>query len=434
MPEQHLHETDKLRRLAWLTTVAAVVVAVALPASASAHAAGAEAVVDFEDAPVGTQITTRYLHTGGLMQGVTFGEFTTGTAGELPRVEDAGDQAASGTKVASIYDDNVEFPDARTYGKFRFAKHFVRVTVGMAPGGPPRTIALTGYNAAGTPIVGAHNQTLVAPGAGYKVPLEIHSAAGQIAYFRVAPVGSGAVPVVKIDDVAFDVPEPGAPPPAADFGLSLDQNSVMGEDVGVRRGESTTARIVVGRVNGASGPLEFSVSGLPQGVSARWVPGNPSAAPSVGLELTAADNAPAAGDQPITVTADPQGNAQAGPAPRSVHFDLDVFRNYDLRVTGIEVTQGIQAQHIAVREQLAVRGGAVAAAPEPVQPGGARARTRASGSCGRRRPWRACSPTRRRPAASRTSASCCAASATARSSRAARSCASVTSRPGCSRT
>ena len=336
---------DKLRRLAWLATIAAVVIAVALPGSASAHAAGAEAVVDFEDAPVGTQITTRYLHTGGLMQGVTFGEFTTGTAGELPRVEEAGDQAASGTKVASIYDDNVEFPDARTYGKFRFAKHFVRVSVGMAPGGSPRTIALTGYNAAGTPIVGAHDQTLVAAGAGYRVPLEIHSAAGQIAYFRVAPVGSGAVPVLKIDDVAFDVPEPGAPPPPADFGLSLDQNSVMGEDVGVRRGESTTARIVVGRVNGASGPLEFSVSGLPQGVSARFLPQNPSAAPSVGLELTAADNAPAASDQPITVTADPQGNAQAGQAPRSMHFDLDVFRNYDLRVTGIEVTQGIQAQH-----------------------------------------------------------------------------------------
>jgi hypothetical protein len=44
------------------------------------------------------------------------------------------------------------------------------------------------------------------------------------------------------------------------------------------------------------------------------------------------------------VTASP-GNAQAGQAPRSTTFDLDVFKDYDLRVTGIEVTQGIQAQH-----------------------------------------------------------------------------------------
>ena len=337
--EQH----NTLRRLAWLATIAAVALAVALPGSASAS--DTEAVVDFEDAPVGTQITTRYLHTGGLMQGVTFGEFGGGTAGELPRVEDAGEQAASGTRVASIYDDNGEFPDARTYGRFRYAKHFVRVRVGMAAGGSPRVIALTGYNAAGTPIVGAHAQKLVAAGAGYKVPLEIHSAAGQIAYFRVAPTGSGAAPVLKIDDLAFDVPAPGAPPPAADFGLSLDQNSVMGEDIGVRRGESTTARLVVGRVNGASGPLAFSVSGLPPGVSARFLPQNPSASPTVGLELTASDTAQAANDRPITITADPLGNDQAGQAPRSITLDLDVFRNYDLRVTGIEVTQGIQAQH-----------------------------------------------------------------------------------------
>ena len=75
------------------------------------------------------------------------------------------------------------------------------------------------------------------------------------------------------------------------------------------------------------------------------MPENPSAAPSVGLELTAAENAQPANDRQITVTADPKGNAQAGQAPRSTSFNVDVFSRYDLRVTGIEVTQGIQAQH-----------------------------------------------------------------------------------------
>ena len=55
-----------------------------------------------------------------------------------------------------------------------------------------------------------------------------------------------------------------------------------------------------------------------------------------------------------------------------MHFDLDVFRNYDLRVTGIEVTQGNQAQRGPCGQsnsQCAV----VPSLPavEPVQPGGA---------------------------------------------------------------
>ncbi|MEN0012535.1 MAG: hypothetical protein AAGC46_04180, partial [Solirubrobacteraceae bacterium] len=98
-------------------------------------------------------------------------------------------------------------------------------------------------------------------------------------------------------------------------------------------GLSTDVPITVTRINGSAGPLQMSVSGLPQGVTAAVSPNPiPTGITSATLHLTAASDAPRV-DQlaDVVVTGDPLANANVAVGLRTTHVGLRVASPYDLR-------------------------------------------------------------------------------------------------------
>ena len=86
------------------------------------------------------------------------------------------------------------------------------------------------------------------------------------------------------------------PAAVADFSLSLSPTSVT-----VQQGSSATDAVLVAGVNGFSGTVTFSATGLPSGVSAGFNPASVAGAGSSTLTLTAGSTA-ATGTYTVTVT------------------------------------------------------------------------------------------------------------------------------------
>ncbi|MEA2427070.1 MAG: large repetitive protein, partial [Thermoleophilaceae bacterium] len=306
----------------------AAALALALPAAARA----ADVTIGFDDLPPGTEVTSQYHDTGGPGRGVDFGVDQTGQPEIVaPHVQDVGSQAHSGTRIATLFNCDKEFCFNDVEGRFTQTKQFVRIFVGS--NGAAATVKLTVYHTDNTSTV--KQVGVPAAPAGYKTQLEIDSPQPDIASFRVEG-GYG------MDDFTFDNP---VTPPPADFALIRDTtgNYDPTGDVGVVKGKSTDVKIDVNRYNGSSGPISYSVSGLPSGVSASFSPPSPNAAGVETMTLTASPGAATASGAPVTVTGTPS-SAGVGPAARTAQFPLNVFGNYDVRVTGIEVTQGIQKE------------------------------------------------------------------------------------------
>jgi hypothetical protein len=323
------------------------VVAVLAPASASA----AEAVANFEGFTAGTTISTAYRHLGGTDQGIVFGNRWTGPAANLPIVTQlpAG-QAQSGTKVGRIGDCGGEFGEVRTWGSFPFQKQFVRVYVGVQ-GSPTVAVRLKAYDVGGNPL-GTDLGTPPAPN-NVKTALQVTDPQRRIAFFQVSPIGApedGGVgsctnqASTYIDDVTFDVPAPGEPPPPPDFGLVNLGSAQAGGELGLGQGEtSAPLTMKINRINGSKGPLSFSASGLPSGVQVSFQPNSSTNPSSVKLTAKASQTAAAAAGKKFTVTATPLSSGQSpGGVSRSLSIPITVVADYDLRINGIEVTQGIQ--------------------------------------------------------------------------------------------
>jgi hypothetical protein len=321
---------------------------VAALAVGTGPAQAATATADFDNFADGTQVTTQYVDLGGTGQGVEFGQGPSGPAGVKPVVETVpAGQAASGSKVGNICNCVGEFNETRTFGRFGFAKRTVTVRAGVESGSTP--VTLTAYGLTGN-VLGSASAT-VTGGSGYKTPLTVSLPNREISFFKVAPAFEccGATPKVKIDDVSFDVPDqppPGgiaAPPPAPDFGLVWLGNNAPTGAVLLRKGETgVSTTILVNRANGSTGGISFSVgaASLPDGLTAAFTP-NPAGSSSVSLKLTAQAGADSVAGKPITVVATP--GPGAGSAPRTLSIPITVvLGKYDLRVTGIEVTQGVQ--------------------------------------------------------------------------------------------
>jgi hypothetical protein len=328
-----------------LAAIAAAAVLV-VPASADA----ATTTLGFDDLAPGTEVTTHYLNAGGTSQGPEFGRFNGGNEGVRPQVEQVpAGQANSGTQVADIYQPG-EFSQTETWATFPFQKAFVRVFVGMQnSGSTPVTLTAFGNDGDPLPNVGAKQTKTVTGGAGYKTMLEVSGPPGpygQIKFIHVAPPSpiGGGTPILKIDDVAFDTPDPGQPPPPPDFGLDWTP-TVPDLPFGVSKGKSASTQIKINRSNGSDGNITFSVdpnTQLPSGVNASFSP-NPvsGTGSSVTMTLTASANAATVDGQKIKVIAKPA--ASAGTANRTVEIPVTVrLSDFDLLLTGIEVTQGIQ--------------------------------------------------------------------------------------------
>ena len=260
--------------------------------------------------------------------------------GFRPYRVDVGSRAHSGTVVGDIgrcAEENTEaggceFFNALTVG--RLARTADRVTLFAGRFGPvdpisdPEFAVLTILRADGSEI--AHTAPIAVDDSGFDAELSLASAAGDIAAFRVeafklGPTGKGAGGDLGIDDVKVSFAS-GAKP---DFAVATSN-----EVVPLVQGQSAEVPVTLSRVNGSSGPVQFTVTNLPKGVSAKVSPNPlPGGQTAATITLTAAPDAPDTAFLPVdaTVTADPLGDADVGPAPRSATLSVRVATSFGLR-------------------------------------------------------------------------------------------------------
>jgi hypothetical protein len=295
-----------------------------------APAASANTTIDFDALTHGTDIDTEYT-----AEGVTFS--TSSPATTLPSIYTLGANAHSGSNVllASHCKTSSEFCGDIIRGDFTELHQLVSVWVGNLRSGNSGTVTLTAYDALGN-VVDSKNASPVGGGA-FNQQLTILSPTANILYFTVGTLNQQAR--IGLDDLTFDTAAVSTPT----FGIARAEPFL---DAGITKGTTQLMNIVVTRTGSSTGNIDFSVSGLPAGVTGTFSP-NPyaTAGPgsgTVALTLSAAPSAPA-GTSPSTVTviATP-ASPTAGSGARTFTFPLIVRPTYDAQITTIEVTQGIQ--------------------------------------------------------------------------------------------
>ena len=217
-------------------------------------------------------------------------------------------------------------------GKFEYTRNELSVKANAFGG----AVRLRGYDGNGDQVAIA---TAPAPGQAL-APLTITTPADKpFRYFTVDPLDGNSCTPIRADDLVYD-DLAGVPLPPPDFGLARPGGA--DDDVGLLRKGTAVVPVNVNRFNGASGPITFTVKGLPTGVKAQVVP-HSGTSPQIEIRLKASKTADLADSKKITVTGTPSSPA-AGAAPRELTFPLTVHGRYDMRVSGMEITQGIQEQ------------------------------------------------------------------------------------------
>lgn len=270
--------------------------------------------IDFEDLAADTVVTTQY-HERGVDFAVRPRD-TQAVITELPF-----GYPSSGVRIAdiSVPSPGSEFPLPILEGRLVQMASLVSVQVGLPRfwmGAVP--VTLTAYDA-NHQVVGTAGP--VEPSGMFaQTRLKVVSATPNIAYFTVT--APSIVSPVGIDDLRFITPV--ANP---DFSLTTPA-----QFVNVGPGGSNTASILIGRLNGSTGSIQFSASGLPAGVSASFAP-NPAGADSTILTLSAAPGTPVTPYEgvPITITGTPL-DGSAGTAARSVSLNLVIRKNFTVSV------------------------------------------------------------------------------------------------------
>jgi hypothetical protein len=299
-------------------------------------AAGAAAdtlKVDFETGPpIGTPVTDDYLSSA-------FVFWQRSDPGFRPyrRVAGLGVSTQSGTVFADIGPDNCFPGEADNAGDCELVipgtqadltrtASAVTVYAGLSSAaGSAVSARLTAYN--------ANNQELsssaAAIGVGMTTPITVSSGGGDIARFDLVAEGPGAPGAeLGFDDLTLEFPANSLP----DISVAAPVNTVA-----VLRGGTTEAPVRVTRLNGSNGPVTFSVTGLPAGVTGTVSP-DPLAATQADatLHLAATTNATPTPLQSATLTADPQGDANVAPAPRSAPFTVRVAAAFGLAPSSLD--------------------------------------------------------------------------------------------------
>src|SRR5712691_12073000 len=274
-----------------------------------------QTVINFDDLPVNTVVTNQY-HAQGL-------DFF----GLLPVITQVpAGQAHSGNQVANISTCfGCEFFVPSVTGRFVDTVSHISVFVGMfASTTPvdPAEITLSAFDVGHNLIVQSTPVTVTA-GSGFNMPLAVESASANIASFEIsARLNLDDNKQLGIDDLSFRHPQHAQP----DFNLSSALSIVQ-----VAPGTSVSDLITVNHFNGSHGPIQFTVSGLPQGVTASFAP-NPTSGNTT-LTLTAAANAPlTTGAIPsITIIATPLAPS-VGPTARTIQVGVEVQHNFTLSI------------------------------------------------------------------------------------------------------
>jgi len=298
-----------------------------------AHAANI--VITFDDPPVpahGTYLSTEYQ-----AKGVIFGRSPTANNARSAYLWQVGaGKAHSGTHVALIEQSRCGSAEIRlneAWGRFTSLHQHVQMFASEIQFAPPYNyrVTLEGVGAGGQ-VLASDTRTV---SGGQWTLLSVTRVQGDIAFFHVVAAG---VACTAIDDLSFDVPATAGGP---DFGLAY---YALG--IGAAPGHSGAGTVVVNRFNNSSGRIQFSVTGLPQGMTANFSP-QPLAGSDLSAQVTltvaASPSAPAAVDVAVTVTGTALDASAGNPSqPRSVVIPVTVASVYTLIVKGIEVTQGIQ--------------------------------------------------------------------------------------------
>lgn len=169
--------------------------------------------------------------------------------------------------------------------------------------------------------------------------LEFSTGAKNIKYFGIYDTSiSDGTAAVGIDDLSLDPCAKLTCPPAlkltADSGLVQLTPSHVAAATG-------TEKFTMTRLNGSTGPVNYSVTGLPPGVTYTVLPPTSSASgDQAGSVVLTAPAGTTPAEQNATLTASPLDTSTAGPAV-STMFPVEVNGTFDLRAQGIEITQGI---------------------------------------------------------------------------------------------
>ncbi len=291
---------------------------VAMVASApAAHAA--THVVTFDDQPIGTTITNQYLAADGV-------EFTQPSdPGDAPFVQDGAGQAHSGTHVANFDTDpccGENFSPRFTRGELNTTASSVSVEAGyIGAAGANSGIQLIGYNANNVAV--GTSELVTVTGGAPMTHLQVSSAANDIKYFDVQQAytgGEASAHDVAIDDLTIVTPDAPQPP---DFTLTSGTGVLD-----VLQGQSLADTIRVNRVNGSSGDITMSVSGLPTGMTGTFSP-NPVPGTTGTTTLTrhrrGARGSRRSNYSNVTITGTP--TAGAGPAPRTISAIARISEN-----------------------------------------------------------------------------------------------------------
>jgi hypothetical protein len=258
------------------------------------------------------------------------------------RTEVGADKAKSGTAVGDIGRCLDELPGAGSDCEF-FQAHTTGVLARTAEavevfGGKfqPRDIfdpievgVLTAFDSAGNKLATSGPVAMTVPD--FRTKMTVREPAGKIAKFTVVArtlnndgSESNIGPDLGIDDVRVTFAASGI----ADFTISAPSNVVP-----VVQGTQTQVPIRIRRINGSNGTVDFTVSGLPEGVTGSVAP-NPvtNALTDATLTLTADSRAPDTDFNPTeaTITAIP-GTASVGPAVRTAKLAVRVAKNFQLK-------------------------------------------------------------------------------------------------------
>jgi len=145
-----------------------------------------------------------------------------------------------------------------------------------------------------------------------------------------------------IDDITLDVVTRTSP----DFALIAPRIEVFR----IRAGGAFSAVIPIQRLSGSTGPVSFSATGLPDGVSAAFDP-TPADGTSSMVTFRVASSGPLtdpARIPNITITGHPL-TTSAGPSDRSIQVPVQVIESGgDARVLAMEVTQAVQTFELPV--------------------------------------------------------------------------------------
>jgi hypothetical protein len=304
----------------------ALVAAATLVVVPAAHAD--TVVVDFESGPpLETAVNDDYLQSA-------FVRFLHADFGFRPYRRSAPNLARSGSVVADVGVDvcvreagpgvGCETAVGGTSGRLARTASAVTVHAGLFnPAAQPVTARMIGYRANGS--VAATGTATSISHQGFTTPVRVTSSFADIAYFELKIEGNGALgAALGFDDLTIDYPANSLP----DFSLTAPTGPVA-----VLQGKTTDVPVQLTRLNGSSGNVHMSVTGLPTGVTAQVVP---TAVAGTGtnatVRLTAGPNAPPFEvPRTFTIVADPRGNGSVGPAERTAGVLMRVGGNFSLQ-------------------------------------------------------------------------------------------------------